>query len=115
MGKREMGKYHTARHGIMTHSKIKHLSLQLFWLRDAVQGGLTSPSFVTMQEMAAVIFTKALDQFKVQKCATMLSLFDYELAALHRHGGVLFVARFHSIAYLCICTTLQVSYLIWIA
>ncbi len=48
------------------HSKMKHLSLHLFWLRDAVQDGLITPSFVTTQEMAADIFTKALDRFKVQ-------------------------------------------------
>src|SRR6266581_7853028 len=57
------------------HSKMKHLSLRLFWLRDAVQEGLITPSFVTTQEMAADIFTKALDRFKVQKCAGMLGLF----------------------------------------
>src|SRR6266702_2529178 len=28
--------------------------------------------------------------------------------ALHRHGGVLFVASFGSVAYFCVCTTLQV-------
>ena len=58
------------------HSKMKHLSLRLFWLRDAVQDGLISPSFVATEEMAADIFTKALDHFKVQKCATMLGLFS---------------------------------------
>ena len=57
------------------HSKMKHLSLRLFWLRDAVQDGLITPSFVTTQEMVADIFTKALDRLKVQKCAGMLGLF----------------------------------------
>ena len=58
------------------HSKMKHLSLCLFWLRDAVQDGLIVPTFVTTQEMAADIFTKALDRFKVQKCSEMLGLFS---------------------------------------
>jgi len=57
------------------HSKMRHLSLCLFWLKYAVQDGLITPSFVTSQEMAADIFTKALDWFKVQKCAGMLGLF----------------------------------------
>ena len=57
------------------HSKMKHLSLRLFWLRDVVQEGLITPTFVSTQEMAADIFTKALDRFKVKKCAEMLGLF----------------------------------------
>ena len=51
------------------HSKMKHFSLCLFWLREAVQDGLIAPTFVGTQKMAADIFTKALDQFKVQKCS----------------------------------------------
>jgi hypothetical protein len=58
------------------HSKMKHLSLRLFWLRDAVQDGLITPTFVPTQEMAADIFTKALDRIKVQACAQMLGLFS---------------------------------------
>ena len=56
------------------HGRMKHLSLRLFWLRDAVQDGLISLTFVATQDMAADIFTKALDRFKVQKCARMLGL-----------------------------------------
>ena len=56
------------------HGKMKHLSLCLFWIRDAVQEGLISPTFVTTQNMVADIFTKALDRFKVQKCVDMLGL-----------------------------------------
>ena len=56
------------------HGKMKHLSLRLFWFRDAVQEGLISPKFVGTQNMAADIFTKALDRFKVQKCIGMLGL-----------------------------------------
>ena len=56
------------------HGRMKHLSLRLFWIRDAVQEGLIVPSFVSTQNMAADIFTKALDRFKVQKCVHMLGL-----------------------------------------
>jgi hypothetical protein len=56
------------------HGKMKHLSLRLFWLRDAVQDGLIAPTFVSTEDMAADIFTKALDRLKVQKCARMLGL-----------------------------------------
>ena len=56
------------------HGRMKHLSLRLFWLRDAVEDGLIEPSFVSTDEMAADIFTKALDRFKVRKCAQMLGL-----------------------------------------
>jgi len=53
---------------------MKHLSLRLFWIRDAVQEGLIGPVFVSTQNMAAGIFTKALDRFKVLKCIDMLGL-----------------------------------------
>jgi hypothetical protein len=33
------------------YSKIKHLSLHLFWIRDAVQEGLIGPVFVSTQNM----------------------------------------------------------------
>ena len=56
------------------HGKMKHLSLRLFWLRDAVQNSLIAPKFVGTQNMAADIFTKALDRFKVQRCIGMLGL-----------------------------------------
>ena len=56
---------------------MKHLSLRLFWLRDAVQDGLIAPTFVTTQDMAADIFTKSLDRFKLQKCAEMLGFFSF--------------------------------------
>ena len=35
------------------HGKMKHLSLRLFWIRDAVQEGLIAPVFVATQGMAA--------------------------------------------------------------
>ena len=58
------------------HSKMKHLSLCLFWLMDAVQDGLIALTFVATQEMAADIFTKALERSKPQNCAQMLGLFS---------------------------------------
>jgi hypothetical protein len=56
------------------HSRMKHLSLHLFWLRDAVQDGLIAPTFVPTQEMAADIFTKAFDRLRAQRGAEMLGL-----------------------------------------
>jgi hypothetical protein len=56
------------------HGKMKHLSLHLFWLRDAVQDDQIVPTFVATEDMTADIFTKALDHIKVQKCAKMLGL-----------------------------------------
>jgi hypothetical protein len=56
------------------HRKMKHLSLHLFWLQDDVQAGLIAPKFVGTQNMAADIFTMALNQFKVQQCIGMLGL-----------------------------------------
>ena len=56
------------------HEKMKHLSLRLFWLRDAVQDGLIAPTFVPTQDMAADVFTKSLDRYKLQKCVRMLGL-----------------------------------------
>ena len=56
------------------HGRMKHLSLRLFWLRDAVQEGQISPMFVATRDMAADIFTKALDRFKLQRCVGMLGL-----------------------------------------
>ena len=56
------------------HGKIKHLSLRLFWLRDAVQDGLIAPTFVPTQDMAADVFTKSLDCYKLQKYIRMLGL-----------------------------------------
>jgi hypothetical protein len=57
------------------HGRMKHLSLRLFWLRDAVEDGIIAPTFVTTHDMAADIFTKALDRLKLQKCVGMLGLF----------------------------------------
>ena len=56
------------------HRKMKHLSLHLFWLRDAVQDSLIAPTFVSTQDMAADVFTKSLDCCKLQKCIRMLGL-----------------------------------------
>ena len=66
------------------HGKMKHLSLHLFWLRDAVQDGLIAPIFVATEDIAADIFTKSLNCPKVQKLAKMLGLGSIqECIALH--------------------------------
>ena len=56
------------------HGKMKYLSLHLFWLRDAVQDGLIATTFVSTQDMAADIFIKSLDHYKLQRCIKMLGL-----------------------------------------
>jgi hypothetical protein len=56
------------------HGRIKHLSLCLFWIQHAVEQGLIAPIFVITQNMAADILIKALDQIKLQRCASMLRL-----------------------------------------
>ena len=56
------------------YQKMKHLSLHLFRLRDVVEEKVILPKFVETRDMAADIFTKALDRFKVQKCSRMLGL-----------------------------------------
>ena len=56
------------------HGRMKHLSLCLLWLRDAVQDGLIAPTFVTTQDMAADMFTKSLDRLKLLNCVKMLGL-----------------------------------------
>ena len=56
------------------HGRMKHLALRLFWLRDAVQEGVISPTFVPTCDMVADIFTKALDRLKTQKFVDMLGL-----------------------------------------
>jgi len=56
------------------YGRMKHLSLRLFWIRDAVQEGLIAPVFVPTQDMAADIFTKALNHLKFQKCIAMHGL-----------------------------------------
>ena len=66
------------------HGKMKHLSLRLFWLRDAVQDNLIAPTFVATEEMATDIFTKSLDRLKVQKLAKILGLGSIQrCVALH--------------------------------
>jgi len=72
------------------YGRMKHLSLRLFWIRDAVQEGLIAPVFVPTQDMAADIFTKALNHLKFQKCIAMHGLTSTQRSGvLHWHGGVL--------------------------
>ena len=58
-----------------------------------MQDGLIAPTFVATHDMAADIFTKALDRSKVQNCAQTLGLFSKGFSALHIHGEVLFVCK----------------------
>jgi transposase InsO family protein len=56
------------------YGRMKHLDLRLFWLRDAVDAKKIEPVFISTDEMAADILTKALDRLKVQKCRELLGL-----------------------------------------
>jgi hypothetical protein len=40
------------------HGHMKHLDLCFYWLRNTVESGLISPSYVPTSEMVADIFTK---------------------------------------------------------
>jgi hypothetical protein len=42
------------------HGRMKHLDLRFYWLRDTMESGLISPSYIPTSEMVADIFTKPL-------------------------------------------------------
>lgn len=55
-------------------SKLKHMNLRLYWLRDSVQAGIITPQFCPTEEMAADLLTKALPPVKVKYIRTMIGL-----------------------------------------
>jgi len=91
------------------HRKMKHLPLHLFWLRDAVQDGQITPTFVPTQEMAANIFTRALDQFKLRKCSELIGLFIRSLEPCTDMGECYYLLLKHPLYHSCVCTMPQVS------
>ena len=42
------------------HGRMKHLDLRFYWLRDSVEAGTLTPSFVGTESMPADILMKAL-------------------------------------------------------
>jgi hypothetical protein len=65
--------------------------------------GLITPTFVTTQEMAADIFTKALDWLRCRSVQKCLVCSARSLEPLPIHGGVLFSG-------ICVCTLPQVKF-----
>jgi hypothetical protein len=47
------------------HGRMKHLDLRLFWLRDAVENGTITVSYLPTGEMPADALTKPLTRQKV--------------------------------------------------
>jgi hypothetical protein len=56
------------------HGRMKHLDLRFYWLRDQVEAGHITPSFVPTAEQAADILTKALPIAKINICRNMMGL-----------------------------------------
>jgi hypothetical protein len=56
------------------HGHMKHLDLCFYWLRDTVESGLISPSYISTSEMVADIFTKPLPMAKLNFCRRMMGL-----------------------------------------
>jgi hypothetical protein len=56
------------------HGRMKHLDLHFYWLRNTVESGLKSPSYIPTSEMVADIFTKPLPLAKLDLCRRMIGL-----------------------------------------
>ena len=56
------------------HGRMKQLDLRWFWLRDVVDQGTISPSFVSTTDMLADLLTKALPRDKVLRFCLMMGL-----------------------------------------
>ena len=56
------------------HGRMKHLDLRFYWLRDSVEAGTLTPSFIGTESMPADILTKALTRERAVRCREMLGL-----------------------------------------
>jgi len=56
------------------YGQMKHLDLQLHWLRDAVQESLISPTYVPTRQNIADMFTKAVQPQVVEYTIPRLGL-----------------------------------------
>ena len=56
------------------HGRMKQLDLHWFWLRDNVDKGIISPSFVSTAEMPANLLMKALPRVEVQQFCELLGV-----------------------------------------
>ena len=57
------------------HGRMKHLDLRFYWLRDAVNDKMISPSFIPTAEQVADILTKPLPVAKVDYCTKMMGIY----------------------------------------
>ncbi len=57
------------------HGQMKHLDLCFYWLRDAVNDKMITPSFVPTTEQVADILTKPLLAAKVEYCRRMMGIY----------------------------------------
>jgi hypothetical protein len=56
------------------HGNMKHLDLCFYWLRDTVESGFISPSYIPTSEMVANILAKPLPLAKLDFCKRMMRL-----------------------------------------
>jgi hypothetical protein len=81
------------------HDHMKHLDLHFYWLRDTVESGLISPSYIPTSEMVADILTKPLSLAKLDFCRRRTMIFG--LGDELNRGGVLKLVIHHSPIMLC--------------
>jgi len=56
------------------HGRMKHLDLRFFWLRDAVESGIISISYLPTADMPADSLTKPLPRQKMIFCRKSMGL-----------------------------------------
>jgi hypothetical protein len=56
------------------HGRMKHLDLRFFWLRDAVESGAISISYIPTADMPADLLTKPLSKVKVEHFRNLIGL-----------------------------------------
>ena len=54
---------------------MKHLELRFYWLHDAVNDKMITPSFVPTTEQVADILTKLLPAAQVQFCREQMGIY----------------------------------------
>ena len=56
------------------HGRMKQLDLSWFWLRDVVDQGAISPTYVPTGDMTTNLLTKALPRLKVEQFCKKMGL-----------------------------------------
>ena len=57
------------------HGRMKHLDLRFFWLRDTVESGAISISYIPTAEMPVDLLTKPLPRIKVEQFWKLIGLY----------------------------------------